>query len=36
MKFIIVNGTLKPSTESNVSTICEMVKVGFEKFGHDV
>ena len=35
MKFIIVNGTLKPSTESNVSTICEMVKVGFEKFGHE-
>ena len=35
MKFIIINGTLKPSSESNTSVICEMVKVGFEKFGHE-
>ena len=35
MKFIIVNGTLTPSTESNVSVICEMVKMGFNKLGHE-
>ena len=35
MKFIIVNGTLKPSSESNTSVVCEMVKLGFEKFGHE-
>ena len=35
MKFIIVNGTLKPSTESNTSVVCEMVKLGFEKLGHE-
>ena len=35
MKFIIINGTLKPSTESNTSVVCEMVKVGFEKVGHE-
>ena len=35
MKFIIINGTLKPGPESNVSTICEMVKLGFEKVGHE-
>ena len=35
MKFIIINGTLKPSSESNVSVICEMVKMGFEKVGHE-
>ena len=35
MKFIIINGTLKPSTESNTSVVCEMVKLGFEKLGHE-
>ena len=35
MKFIIINGTLKPSSVSNVSVICEMVKMGFEKVGHE-
>ena len=35
MKFIIINGTLKPSTESNTSVVCEMVKMGFEKLGHE-
>ena len=34
MKFIIINGTLKP-TESKYSVVCEMVKVGFEKVGHE-
>jgi len=35
MKFIIINGTLKPSTESNTSVVCEMVQKGFEKLGHE-
>ena len=31
MKFIIVNGSLTPSAESNTYTVCEMVQKGFEK-----
>tara|TARA_A100000164_G_C21789989_1_gene715318 strand:- start:380 stop:1042 length:663 start_codon:yes stop_codon:yes gene_type:complete len=35
MKFLICNGSLTPNEESNTYTLCEMVKLGFEKLGHD-
>ena len=36
MKFLLLNGTLKLDSElSNTFTICEMVKAGFEKLGHE-
>ena len=35
MKFIIINTSLKDTAESNTHTVAEMVKVGFEKFGHE-
>ena len=36
MKFILLNGTLKLDSElSNTFTICQMVKAGFEKLGHE-
>ena len=35
MKFIICNGSLTPSEESNTFTLCEMVKIAFEKLNHE-
>jgi multimeric flavodoxin WrbA len=35
MKFLIINGTLTPNETSNTYTLCEMVKLGFEKLGHE-
>ena len=36
MKFLLLNGTLKVDSElSNTFTLCEMVKAGFEKLGHE-
>ena len=35
MKFLIVNGTLTENSKSNTYTLCEMVKLGFEKLGHE-
>ena len=35
MKFLIINGTLTENSKSNTYTLCEMVKLGFEKLGHE-
>ncbi len=35
MKFLICNGSLTPSNESNTFTLCEMVKLAFEKLNHE-
>ena len=35
MKFLICNGSLTPNEESNTFTLCEMVKVAFEKLDHE-
>ena len=35
MKFLICNGSLTPSNESNTFTLCEMVKIAFEKLNHE-
>ena len=35
MKFLILNGTLSPASESNTRTVCEMTKMAFEKFGQE-
>jgi|TARA_E500000318_G_C3545966_1_gene206716 multimeric flavodoxin WrbA len=35
MKFLIVNGSLTPNEQSNTFTLCEMVKLAFEKLNHE-
>ena len=35
MKFLICNGSLTPNQESNTYTLCEMVKLAFEKLNHE-
>ena len=35
MKFLICNGSLTPNEESNTYTLCEMVKLAFEKLNHE-
>ena len=35
MKFLIVNDSLTPNEQSNTFTLCEMVKLAFEKLNHE-
>ncbi len=35
MKFLVVNGSLTPNEQSNTFTLCEMVKLAFEKLNHE-
>ena len=35
MKFLIVNGSLTPNEQSNTFTLCEMVKLAFQKLNHE-
>jgi len=35
MKFLICNGSLTPNEQSNTYTLCEMVKLAFEKLNHE-
>ena len=35
MKFIIYNGSLKADAESNTFSVCQMLKLSFEKLQHE-